>query len=71
MVLVLLRFFAGVLIWTVVCGFIVGSLGGSGYLWYLWWLENAILQTYLPSDRKVEILEVGVSAGCIVSCIIK
>ncbi|XP_033645183.1 choline transporter-like protein 1 [Asterias rubens] len=71
-VLVLLRFFAGVLIWTVVCGFIVGSLGGSGYLWYLWWLENAILQTYLPSDPskdeqdhtvKTMLIYAGVASG--------
>ncbi|XP_072016877.1 choline transporter-like protein 1 [Amphiura filiformis] len=36
-VMVLLRYFASFIIWSMVYGFILGSLGGTGYLWYMWW----------------------------------
>ncbi|XP_022093439.1 choline transporter-like protein 1 isoform X2 [Acanthaster planci] len=48
-VLILLRFFAGVLIWTTVFVFVFGSLGGTGYLWYRWWQEKSVLDA-LPAD---------------------
>ncbi|XP_038057482.1 choline transporter-like protein 1 isoform X1 [Patiria miniata] len=48
-VLILLRFFAGVLIWTMVFVFMIGSSGGTGYLWYRWWQEKSILDA-LPAN---------------------
>ncbi|KAK7100735.1 choline transporter-like protein 1 [Littorina saxatilis] len=38
--LVLLRFFVGVMVWTVVFLVAVGSLAGTGFCWYSWYIER-------------------------------
>ncbi|XP_033112435.1 choline transporter-like protein 1 [Anneissia japonica] len=55
--IVILRFFAGVVIWFMVVFFIMGSIGGSGYLWYQWYLRKRDLdeipvEEQLDSDKK-------------------
>ncbi|XP_041483712.1 choline transporter-like protein 1 [Lytechinus variegatus] len=52
-VVILLRFLAGPIIWTMVFGSIVGSMGGSGYLWYSWYIARAALQE-TPAELQLE-----------------
>ncbi|XP_030838771.1 choline transporter-like protein 1 isoform X2 [Strongylocentrotus purpuratus] len=43
-VVIALRFLAAYIIWSMVFGFILGSMGGSGFLWYMWYIARAALR---------------------------
>ncbi|XP_071476563.1 choline transporter-like protein 1, partial [Diadema antillarum] len=51
-VILLLRFFAGAIIWTMVVGFVIGSLGGTGFLWYQWYTFRAKFRA-TPSEERL------------------
>ncbi|XP_071964392.1 choline transporter-like protein 1 [Antedon mediterranea] len=69
--MVVLRFFAGVVIWFMVVFFIMGSIGGSGYLWYQWFLRKRDLdeipvEEQLDSDKqnvKTMLIYASVTSG--------
>nr|XP_006815345.1 PREDICTED: choline transporter-like protein 1-like [Saccoglossus kowalevskii] len=68
---IIMRFFAAVIIYITVFVFIIGSLGGTAYLWYLWYsskteLDNMSTELRMDEDEdnvKTLLIYAGVASG--------
>ncbi|XP_013398047.1 choline transporter-like protein 1 isoform X2 [Lingula anatina] len=68
-ILVLLRFFAGVIIWLVIIVCALGSLAGTGFCWYTWYTYNKALNETPVSDQTDEDKEL-VTRWLIIACVV-
>ncbi|XP_014662607.1 PREDICTED: choline transporter-like protein 1 [Priapulus caudatus] len=51
---IFLRIFAGLVIWLIVIVFTCAALGTTGFVWYIWYEENAKLDLVPKADRTPE-----------------
>ncbi|XP_071836261.1 choline transporter-like protein 1 [Apostichopus japonicus] len=50
-IMMILRFFAGVVIWLMVLLFVAGSVGGTCYMWYRWYDASQLLEGIPETER--------------------